>query len=45
MENILITRAKHGFSGWSVCVTEAEMMDIIAELKESRRPKVMKSWE
>jgi hypothetical protein len=37
METILSERAKCGFQGWSVCVTEFEMKEIIAEIKEYRK--------
>jgi hypothetical protein len=37
METILSERAKCGFSGWNICITEKEMKEIIAEIKEYRR--------
>lgn len=36
MENLLEERAKMGFSGWTICISEAEMREIIKELKQVR---------
>ena len=36
MQRLLEERAKMGFGGWTVCITESEMVQIIAELEKAR---------
>jgi hypothetical protein len=45
METILAARANGNFSGYPITLKESEIKEIITELREARRPKVMKSWE